>query len=128
MSDDQTPRQKGKARAERHKEWRIANGYIYNGNKLIEELPFEQIESLYSDHRRLRVFAAKGYTCVSCGCVGTKFLSTVDRLGNVHRDLYTAGDVLMTIDHVVAKVNGGSNELDNLVPMCQPCNIDKGHS
>lgn len=31
-----------------------------------------------------------------------------------------------TLDHVVAKKYGGSNDLDNLVPACKPCNMGKG--
>lgn len=125
---EQNARQCSDAKAKRQKEWREANGYVFNGNKLIEVLPFEQIETVYSEHRRLRVFANKGYACGNCGRVGTHFLSTVDRKGNVHRDLYTADNVLMTIDHVIPKVKGGSSELENLVPLCQPCNSAKGHT
>jgi 5-methylcytosine-specific restriction endonuclease McrA len=30
------------------------------------------------------------------------------------------------VDHVVARYNGGSDNLSNLVPACWPCNVDKG--
>lgn len=32
----------------------------------------------------------------------------------------------MTIDHVIAKCNGGSNVLNNLRPACKKCNALKG--
>lgn len=33
----------------------------------------------------------------------------------------------MTIDHVEPKMNGGTNNIHNLVPSCHRCNFDKGH-
>ena len=33
----------------------------------------------------------------------------------------------MTIDHVEPKMNGGTNNIHNLVPSCQQCNVMKGH-
>lgn len=33
----------------------------------------------------------------------------------------------MTVDHIVAKKNGGGNEIENLQPMCCHCNSIKGH-
>jgi len=32
----------------------------------------------------------------------------------------------LTVDHVVALANGGSNELDNLQLLCNRCNVAKG--
>ncbi|MDQ7782737.1 MAG: HNH endonuclease [Desulfomonilaceae bacterium] len=37
---------------------------------------------------------------------------------------YSAGD--LTIDHIIPKVQGGSNEWTNVVTCCRTCNIKKG--
>lgn len=34
---------------------------------------------------------------------------------------------MMTVDHFIAKKNGGSNDIENLQPMCCHCNSIKGH-
>lgn len=34
--------------------------------------------------------------------------------------------VATTVDHVVAKVHGGSDDPSNLVAACHPCNLRKG--
>ena len=31
-----------------------------------------------------------------------------------------------TVDHVLARVNGGTDDLENLVVACRPCNSSKG--
>jgi len=42
--------------------------------------------------------------------------------GGIHIDLYTADLTLMTVDHIIPKSFGGDMSLDNLRPMCRPCN------
>lgn len=122
------PRIKNKNKAQRRRNWREANGYTYNGNRLVRELPFREIATVYHEHRRLRVFAQKGCVCVACGCVGTKLLETEGQKGDIHIDLYTEDLVLMTIDHVIPKVKGGSDDMSNLVPCCSLCNWKKGRT
>jgi 5-methylcytosine-specific restriction endonuclease McrA len=34
--------------------------------------------------------------------------------------------VLLHVDHVVAVAEGGTNDMDNLVTACEPCNLGKG--
>lgn len=81
-----------------------------------------------SIHRRLSVFHYKGVGCAnpSCERQGHYIIAGRDRRGGVHIDLYTKDFVLMTVDHIHAKSKGGSNELDNKQPMCEPCNSKKG--
>lgn len=46
----------------------------------------------------------------------------------LRRDAYTCtycGDVANEVDHVVAKVRGGEDSLDNCVAACRKCNILK---
>jgi hypothetical protein len=52
---------------------------------------------------RAQVYARDGLRCVTCGT-----------------------DERLTIDHIVAVVNGGTNDPENLQTMCKPCNSRKG--
>jgi 5-methylcytosine-specific restriction protein A len=36
------------------------------------------------------------------------------------------GRIATTVDHVLPLARGGSNDLDNLVPSCKPCNYRRG--
>ncbi|RAL98941.1 HNH endonuclease [Agrobacterium sp. MS2] len=36
------------------------------------------------------------------------------------------GNPATSIDHVDPRCNGGSNDIENLVPACIPCNSSKG--
>ena len=113
-------------RKQQRKDKQIAEGYTYgHGYKLVGELSMSELQTNpeFSEHRRLRVFANKGTVCASgCGAVGTKFLLCQGFHGSLHYDIYTADNELMTIDHVLSQAKGGSNDLDNLVPMCSRCN------
>ena len=104
------------------KEGKILIGHSY---VMVSELPLELLHTTYQDHNRLRVFAAKGTTCVKCNCVGTRLIVGEDRAGGYHTDVYTQDLKLITIDHIMPKSRGGSNDLDNLQPMCSPCNSRK---
>lgn len=108
-----------------------AKGYIYGHRyRLICEISMSELTKnpKFYEHRRLKVFANKGCTCVNCGVVGVKFLLCEDQAGSYHHDIYTVDNILMTIDHVLSQAKGGSNELDNLVPMCTTCNGIKGRT
>ena len=83
---------------------------------------------------RLSTFVRKGHVCVRCGREGSHFY--VERhpnetQGGKHLNLYAVDpdgtEVLMTVDHIVPKSLGGSNDLSNLQPMCMPCNQEKGN-
>lgn len=80
-------------------------------------------------HRRLRVFNLKGLKCSNpiCTLEGTRLILSTDTQGNEHWDLYTDSLVLMNVDHITSKANGGSNYITNLQPMCKFCNSLKGH-
>lgn len=50
------------------------------------------------------------------------------RLQVLRRDAYTCtycGDIANEVDHVIAKVKGGDDSLDNCVAACRRCNILK---
>jgi len=93
--------------------------------KILNERPIEDMHS-FSSHRRLRVFHHKGTTCVTCGKIGTRLIKGEGR-GNVHWDVYTDDLYPLTVDHIIPKSLGGSDDLDNLQPMCAGCNFKKGN-
>ena len=50
-------------------------------------------------------------------------LRVLSRDGNV---CFYCGDVATEADHIIAKVNGGGDEMENLVSACRMCNLRKG--
>lgn len=58
-----------------------------------------------SNKKRWTVFKRDNYKCVYCGC-----------------------DTDLTIDHKIAEVKGGGNDINNLQTLCRPCNSNKGVS
>jgi len=81
---------------------------------------------------RLRTFAIKGVTCVSCGIVGSFFFKEKKKSDcNYHLNLYAVdengNEVLMTKDHILPKSLGGPNHIDNYQTMCTICNNAKGN-
>lgn len=59
-----------------------------------------------SKYKRAAIYERDGYVCVYCK-------------ESLDRD--TA-----TLDHLMPKVHGGSDDVTNLVTSCQPCNARKG--
>jgi 5-methylcytosine-specific restriction endonuclease McrA len=82
---------------------------------------------------RLQTFAAKGISCIACGLRGLFFVKEKHRTGEryYHLSLYALDangrEVMMTKDHRLSKDKGGTDTLDNLDPMCFPCNQAKGN-
>lgn len=95
----------------------------------VEQLDIEQIfTSDLRFHRRLKVFANKGCTCLLClKKVGVYLISARGWRGSLHVDLYTEDFELMTIDHIIPKSKGGSNSMRNLIPACNSCNSAKSN-
>lgn len=92
--------------------------------EVISERPLDRLSDFHS-HRRLKVFLHKGTKCVSCDRVGTRLIKGKGR-GGVHWDVYTDDLYPLTVDHIIPRSLGGSEELDNLQPMCADCNFKKG--
>lgn len=55
---------------------------------------------------RFEIFKRDGFTCAYCGA--------------------TPPSIVLQVDHIHPVATGGSNEIDNLITSCQPCNIGKG--
>jgi hypothetical protein len=101
-----------------------------NGFEIVDEYPIECLYTKFKDHRRLTVFANKGTVCVKCGKVGTRLIKRrfhhKDGSYEDHIDLFTKDMFLMTVDHILARADGGGEGLENKQPMCSKCNGDKG--
>ena len=76
--------------------------------------PRKSRKSQKQDKREL-LFEICGGCCPNCG-------RPLQNKRSKERDSY------MTIDHVVAKSNGGTNHLYNLAPLCRRCNMKKSDS
>ena len=81
---------------------------------------------------RLHCFK-KSRKCYVCSDEGTKLSLETDskNLKNLekasyHFNLYTDKNVLMTKDHILPKIKGGSDDLSNLQTCCIICNNLKG--
>jgi len=55
---------------------------------------------------RFDVFKRDGFKCQYCGVTPT------------HE--------VLQVDHIIPVIDGGENEIDNLITSCQPCNLGKG--
>lgn len=62
-----------------------------------------------------------GWTCHYCG-------RPLVEAGQEHWESYQSSDLLKfpTLDHKIARSNGGLNRPENLVLCCRVCNIGKG--
>ena len=81
---------------------------------------------------RFKTFMKKGTSCVSCGELGKYFAveesveMSAEPRKKVHINLYGANDRLFTVDHIIPKFWGGTDEIENLQCMCSTCNSAKG--
>jgi len=82
--------------------------------------------------RRPKIYFRKGLKCAAkCGCdlTGQYFVLDLYKNGGTHFDLYAKDskgeEVMMTIDHIHPKSEGGKDIMENYQPMCSPHNSEK---
>jgi hypothetical protein len=93
-------------------------------------------QSAHVTSLRLRTFALRGLTCVSCGLTATFFaLERGMRKKQPIKEPYHLNlwgiapdgeEILFTHDHVLARGLGGADSISNTQTMCSPCNAIKG--
>lgn len=78
---------------------------------------------------RLNTFATKGLVCANCGIFGSIFaLERIQSQPKYHINLWAVVndiEILMTHDHIIARCNGGLDDITNVQTMCSPCNYKK---
>ena len=72
--------------------------------------------------------------CWACGCEAKAWIATSHRNDHVKPPVlnlygfdFNGQPVLMTRDHIIPRAWGGSDDVENLRPACQPCNQARGH-
>jgi len=127
----------------------MENGPYHRAGEFPASLVIEQVGKVLSTNSgakvlcggwRLEVYASKGTKCVNCGLVGNVFAAECFRhlhqekpveQRKYHLNLYhvdsSGRETMMTVDHIIPKSKGGGNGIENLQPMCFPCNIRKGN-
>lgn len=73
--------------------------------------------------RRL-VFKRDGYTCKKCGLSGYEYRH---KSGSFVYPTNIEG-IFLSIDHIIPKSLGGTNDISNLETLCTTCNTKKGVS
>ena len=99
-----------------------------DGMRIVAELPLEHL-AMYNKYNRLCTLIKKGATCECCLKPAGHF-AVVKRSKKGHNvfALFTDDWVELTVDHIIAKANGGKNNVNNYQVLCRYCNLIKGCS
>jgi 5-methylcytosine-specific restriction endonuclease McrA len=111
---------------------KIKNNGFYTNR--VEVLSFEEFAKKYPHfwwgRLRFQLFRAKGFNCIRCGAKGFAIVLWKQKGGGTHTDVVCMRndkEVMLTMDHTWPKSLGGKKTIDNLEPMCAPCNERKGN-
>lgn len=87
-----------------------------------------EIRELAIEHPKVQMILASRYEANPKGRLRTRHWKK-QRLLVLNRDAHTCvycGDVATSVDHVIPRVAGGDDSMDNLVSACTRCNSRKG--
>jgi len=101
---------------------------VFNWIKENPTKTYWEIDGYKINCKRAKIFYKKGLVCTICGVKGYFFALEIDKGKGQHLNLYgyiNNEEVLMTIDHIIPKSKGGSNDLINYQTMCKICNESK---
>lgn len=102
------------------KKWYTSQGKKHPSGHYIDE------EGNHCKLRRARIFFEIGVDCGKCSTKAKFFALEEWPDKSIHFDLYgideSGEEVLMTIDHILAKSNGGKDHVSNFAPLCKICN------
>jgi len=98
---------------------------LQEGISFILNLPKKKYK--FDRKHALASLAQTNTKCVCCGVEGTKFCLGEDKAKQLHWDFYANDGIALTIDHILPKAKGGTNDFENLQLMCLECNNLKMH-
>ena len=107
----------------------LSKRYLIPKKKKSDDLVDFDGNLVHMSSHRYQTFAEKGVKCVTCGIEGKYFALEKEKTNakdRYHFNLYgfdANGNEIML--HIIAKVNGGENHIDNYQPMCAKCNSGK---
>jgi 5-methylcytosine-specific restriction endonuclease McrA len=128
---------KNKDNFRRENKFFLASTFIIPINEFLSNEKYAK----YWQRKRWLIFRDKGLKCSYCDLVGVEAIVWQDHPKDnaishevpwdAHVDLAAYNEkgerIMMTLDHVIPKSKGGSNQHWNLIPACNPCNHTKAN-
>lgn len=93
-------------RVEASRQWNVDNRERYNRNQIAAQARRRGASGSHTIEEWMKLKQRYGYRCLACG-IHESFI------GVLHRD------------HIIPLSCGGTNDIDNIQPLCQPCNSRK---
>jgi len=107
---------------------------------LLEWMPRDRAHMILNERRvevnnlRIQCFREKGLTCANCSLEASFAALELVQSPNYNGwalnfyGLRDGVEIIFTKDHIYPRSKGGPDEMDNLQPMCWPCNLRKGNN
>ncbi len=101
-----------------------------SGFRYISEISTNEV--LNSDvtyNKKISIFSKDKFKCVvpGCGFVATRLIKARHKNGQIRYFPFSNNLKLITLDHIIPKFYGGTNEQENFQSMCKRCNNIKGN-
>jgi 5-methylcytosine-specific restriction endonuclease McrA len=89
------------------------------------------MRDMVNNNKKIKIFARDKFKCNYCGVEGVYFVrgkflrrGKMSKRGTVQ--VFTKDLKLLTIDHIIPKVEDGTDACYNLQTLCYDCNVKKG--